>query len=237
MNATDIALVGLFLGFISGLCIVAYGVIQNKQQPELVDLPQSAINSISHGPVKISGTVVPKNENTFPGPVTSRDCVLSEYRVDRYDRKTDYWRRVDDGREFFSFYVYDGSGYVRVDPSNASLITSRANTQSTTVDKRGPTPEAVEELINRVSSLDHPSHQSSMFGSYDYNPKRQYIEDSIASGDTVYVFGTASPSPTDELADAVITETNEGQFFISDASQPTVDNGHSPRLPDSVLME
>ena len=214
----------LVIGFAGGLYLVYEGFKLRRQRRLMEDTPTSTIQSVSIGPVEVKGDAV-ADTAPFPSPVTGTECLAAKYKVESWDSDDNEWDEIDSGVEGDPFYVEDDTGRILVNPADATLDISDANTEQTKVRPSGDPPEPIEQFVERNSNVgDQTSTLNLGITSVETGRKRRYTEKIIVPDEDVYVFGTASRRQKDDVAaDALVIEDGErDMFFISDKDEDTL---------------
>lgn len=166
-----------------------------------------ALNTVTGGPVRVSGTVRPSDDNgSLVSPLSGEDVVLYDYEVQGYIETGDGhgWEQVAGGADAVPFVLEDGSGAVRVDPAGSTLLLGTRTSKhvdlrsgSTTDDDETTPPNgqsthgslAEEQLVTRCD----PGAGRVHVGSVTLHEESRYRlkERRIEPGDDLVVTGTA----------------------------------------------
>ena len=212
----DVLITGLVLLY-GGIHFLRKGFKLRRQRRLMEDTPTSTARAVSLGPVEVKGTARATNQGTFPSPVTGTDCLAAKYTVERWDRGDRVWYELADGIEGDPFYVEDDTGRILVDPTDATMDISDANTEQTKVSPDGTTPTPIEWFLERSKVSEESSTFDLGVTSVGDGRKRRYTEEIITPDEEVFVFGTASENSSSADADGLIIKDGErDMFFISD---------------------
>ena len=235
-----VAIIGLFLTL--GWLLMYAGVNRYRQRSLIADTPTSNVRSLAMGRVELEGTVEPVGE-TFPAPFSGEECVLYRYSIERYYEDNDghdNWQPAESGVQMRAFYLNDGTGRVMVGPADANLDV-RTNVYE--VGEGEPDPPNVQQFLrNRhrrfeehktggLATVGHATFDVEADGMrvgdattiVEERPRRRYVEEILAVGEDVYVFGKAKERPGGAAVD------NAANVIVENADDiPTFTISHRP---------
>jgi hypothetical protein len=170
--------------------LIRTGIRRWRQRTLVKNTPTETAQSLSVGPSEIKGKAVTEDLEPVSAPFSDENCVVAEYEVEEYDDDDDgggSWKTVERGVVHTPFYVDDGTGSVLVRPDDEATYDLEPEDGTTTyVDssERGTAP--VREFVER-EGIGFPSDRAGK------ENDRRYSQNLILPGESVYVFGTASP--------------------------------------------
>ena len=163
------------------------------------DEPLSVLETVTDGPVEVSGTVQPADD-VLESPFTETPCVLYEYAVEEKRTRTQStgktttthteWVEIDSGRRAVPFRLADDTGSVLVDPAGADLRLSSVSP----IRVRGgeAPPEPIAQFVRENEDVSD-ENRSVGIGPLEFatGRDRRYRERRLDVGGTVHVLGTA----------------------------------------------
>ncbi len=209
----DIAFAGF--GLLAGVGLF-FGAFQLFRKKQLIDnIPTSTVRGMAIGLVELCGR--PKREPFLKGPISGEDCVLYDYRVERYEQsgKSSRWVTIASGNSFeLSFYLEDDTGCVMVLPQGAEFISG--DTYTYTTGWGSPLTGNLMSFMDR-----NAISYKGFLGNYTL----RFTERTIKPSQSVYVLGTAKKiQNTSGLEDVVVAKgETESTFIISNESQKDLD--------------
>lgn len=220
-----LAFLSLFV--LAGLAIVGLGLSKLRALVQMLRIDGETVADVSTGPAEVEGTPSPLDE-TLEAPFTGTECLAYEIEVERYRHDDDgsNWHTVEDDDVSVPFEVRDGTGSVRVDPSDATL--SLEDSYERVVDRDERPPDRIEEFLT-YSDVEHET------GSFEIGPidvgtgdKHRFTERRLEPGGTAYVLGVAEydSSVSTNLAfgvadrrDGLLGRLLGHPFVVSDAGE------------------
>lgn len=125
---TILAWVGLLLA--AGATWAGFGGVRLKRWIE--NLPTSKTSGAACGLTELSGQVVmPEEEAPLEAPLTYRECVWFDYKVEekrRSGNKTS-WHTIEQRSARTPFLCRDSEGEIRIEPEDAEIISSHRDTR------------------------------------------------------------------------------------------------------------
>jgi len=168
----------VFGGGIGGfLAFVGVGYLQTYRNVRRMDPVDIRALGDPTGSVEFEGTAE-AHEETFQSPLTDTDCLVHEWRVERYRKSTNgsNWRTRDSGEASTRFLLDGETGAVLIEPGGASIHAEESDTVEVDPDESPPAP--VQAYLRETDAVDSdPDH------------KRRYHESRLEPGDDVYVYG------------------------------------------------
>lgn len=191
--------------------------------PNVVHLRRHDARSISDlrsasGPIKIQGRAVEGTEGTVTPPLSRSPCLLYTYEVEERPGRGGgrYWKTVDEGMGGVDLIVDDGTGRVRVDPTDAVVS---LDGYAKTVKPEEELPERFAEHVARTPGLEPQdgSRLRYLWGGFSGNIQR-FSERRLEVGDDVSVYGQVTGGNetgwgTDQV-DAVVGDGRETPMFV-----------------------
>lgn len=187
-----------------------FGFNALKQKRIMENTPTSKIRSLALGPVEIKGTVT--EENAMKSPISNRDCVYYNYKIQEYrsSGKSGRWVTLKSDIKGREFYIKDSTGKVLVDSFGANMEIKHS------YDKQTIHMRQVPEHLN--SFLE--SQGLSIKKLWIFKSNYRLIELIIRPKQFLYVFGAAQIKETEGKAkneDNLIIKYKKGvPFCISE---------------------
>jgi len=216
---------GLFV--VVGLFVVRNGASEFRTVYHVLTNDPVSVRELPNrsGPVEIEGTATTDDDHTpVRSPFTDTECLVYEYEVGEYRSRGKHssWETLDEGIDGVPFVVEDDTGAVRVEPAGADL---RLADHTTRVDGGDEPPERIAEYVASTEAVD------SQDGSVDllvtelgYGNDQRFVERRLEPGESVYVYGTVTPTGESEWGSRLVGATvGDGEaipeFVVSDTSE------------------
>lgn len=215
-------LVGSGIATLYGVVLVRDGFRDWREFNALVDVPVASLDAVAVGEAAVRGTIRP-DESPTAVPVGDERCVCYDLTV---SDSTDV-SPVHEERDHVSFFVTDGDGRVRVDPSGFEFDLSEDRTESFAF-------ESYDEIPDRAEAF----HESRDLPDRGMRRDRTIEYGYLRPGDDVYAYGRVRPDPERETGvgekAVVLTGTEEG--FLSDRSPDVLRRERRNALARSVAV-
>jgi len=170
------------------------------------------------GPVEIEGRAVEGEDGRVTAPFTGSRCLVYSYEVEerRSQGKNESWKTLDSGLDGVDFIVDDGRGRVRVDPTGAEI---HVESQSVTVSAGTELPDRLADYVESTDAVEPQNRTVNLLVTeLTVGNKQRFTERRLDVGETVYVYGEASPGPAAEwgsnLVDAVVGDGDRTPVFV-----------------------
>lgn len=248
--------IGPILALVIGPLAVWGGFKELRKRQLIRNTPTSKVRSLAVGDVEVKGMARPVDEPLL-SPLTHTDACIYEVEVEEEHRGKNgsYWRTVLEMRHEAPFFVDDGTGRVRIEPSKADLSVERE--RHVHVDDGDPPPPelgdwAVQEGHLTREELEEARQESGfleeigdLFTGSDSDVQehfaetsmrdRRYTEWVLGAGEETYVFGGARPTDGEASAnnvDNLVIREHEGtgQFIVSDKSESDLVEGSRTKI-------
>ncbi len=201
---------GLLVALLGGGFSYFMGRRHWRRRKELKGAQRARAGSLQPGAVELQGQARPATE-LVTSPLTGRDCVAYEFRVEekrrrrrreQFDHDGDghrdmkretEWETVENEVRAEPFYVADGSGQAMVDAPAADLELERAYS----IDSEEATASTTEKVLATVTGgsagdgEDLPVTDEWLEDMRSANNERRYYERLILPNESVYVYGEA----------------------------------------------
>lgn len=205
---------GLLVGGVAlGMTAAALGVGHLRAYRIVVGTDTTPVDAVTPGTVEVAG-IAAADERVAETPFTGREALCCRYLVE--DRRTDGsdWKEKTGGTVTESFWVEDETGRVRVDPGDAELALAGRPDRTATVTVDGPDdpPGRIGDWLWERQMSTGPR-------------KRRYREWWLASGDEVYVMGTAVDHS--ENGPVIATDERSPRFLVTHGSPAEIATRHS----------
>ncbi|WP_158056375.1 GIDE domain-containing protein [Halorussus halophilus] len=218
----------LYLGLIGGsLLAVAYGLFSItdgfrrwQEFNALVDVPISSLGAVSVGETAVSGSIETSAPTTVP--VGAERCVCYDLTVNDSTDAT----AVHEERESVTFFVNDGTGRVRIDPTEFELDISEARTESFSFKSYDEVPARAEAFHD---SRDLPERGLRRDRTIEYVYLRR--------GDEVYAYGDVRPDADHdgETDEKTVVLQSGSRGFLADRSRDELRRERRYSLVKSVV--
>lgn len=192
-----------------------------KKKRLIENTPTSKIRSLAMGLVEIYGTVIPKKK-TLTSPLTSKDCVYYDYKVQEYRKrgKRSSWVTIRSGTDMTPFELKDETSSVLVDPIGAEVSIPEDFTFESGLLRKDP-PNNIKDFL-RKNNLTYE-------GLLGINKQMRFAESYITQKDKLFILGTAGDNPNVKEAtskknveDIMIQKGSNNIYFISDKQEKEV---------------
>lgn len=146
----------LFVGlaFVGSLLIIYWGLQTYRFSRVIRDTPPEPVRSVAMGRTELQGEIVPA-ERVFDQPFTEGRCVYGEYKVREYrenagdDDEDPEWKTIEKGSFGTPFLVDDGTGQIRVEPTEETLYEiSDENSAKIKIGRGDTPPQPVQEFLS-----------------------------------------------------------------------------------------
>lgn len=213
-------LVGSGTATLYGIVLVRDGFRDWREFNALVDVPVASLDAVAVGEAAVRGTVRPDEPPTTV-PVGDERCACYDLTVsDSTDASP-----VHEERDHVSFFVTDGDGRVRVDPTDFELDLSEDRTESFEFASYDAIPDRAKAFHD---SRDLPDRGMRRDRTIEYGYLRP--------GDNVYAYGRVRPDSGRETGPGekavVLTGTDVG--FLSDRPREVLRRERRNALARSV---
>lgn len=174
--------VGLLLGVFLlwrhlGTALLTYRILGTDPVP-IGDLSRG--NGQTPGLVQVRGTTAIADGRTVRPPFSATDCLAYEYeRLERQEGRFSHWEPVAGDEDSVPFLVEDDTGAVQVDPTGCEFQLDADSVERVGV---AEAPEAGEDTGTPDGS----------------DAGQEHVERRLDVGQSVRVYGTVTPPPTDE---------------------------------------
>ncbi|WP_254837672.1 E3 ubiquitin ligase family protein [Natronomonas marina] len=229
--------IGTILGVlvaVGGLVSAGYGYRRRRRRDAIAAVETTDALRVTPGPTELYGTAEPADGGAMRAPFSEEDCVLAEWKIEEWEEsgKHSSWRTEGSGTLAAPFYLDDGTDQVLVRPDEASVELSGGwGTTEVGVDETPPEP--IQAFIDLDATPGEPNE--ALVKSLDWGTQvgdRRYRQRTLASGEEVYVHGTAT---------RVGAETFGGNDFevvaAADDGHPDADLFLVADSPESKLLE
>jgi len=142
------------------------------------DTPTSKIRSAAQGYVELVGMVSPVDNKKLVSPLSGKDCVWYNYKIQRYQSsgKSSHWVTVEEGTSNQHFALQDNTDTCVIQPQGAEVMTAHSRTWYGNT----PRPGQVDDRNILLRTL---------------NSRRyRYIEKFIYAHDVIYALGSFGSS-------------------------------------------
>jgi E3 Ubiquitin ligase len=219
---------GLFFVILGGLSafLVWMAVRKHRRYKLLSDTRMTSIGSLRPGLAKTTG-LVRALEEPVRSPMTRRDCVFYDFRVEEQRTRTvssgprggmrteTYWATVVNDRQYVRFSLEEDTGEVEIDLEGAEVtMRSAAHTSSSMFDSAPPDLERL--LRNRYAT--------STRGLF-FNKTMRYVETVIEEADRLIALGEIRRKKRGDRH--VLGKGNEVPLIVSDKSDRDLASGYA----------
>lgn len=118
----------LYVALAAGASVAAFvGIFINLRKARIIeDTPTSRVRSAPQAYVELTGISKAAEEGPLNAPLTARECLWYDYRIERYrsSGKSSRWETVESGRSERLFALQDATGRCHIDPRHADISTA-----------------------------------------------------------------------------------------------------------------
>lgn len=174
------------------------------------------------GKAEVKGTARrTEGGSTTESPISRKEALATKVKVEEYQSNSNgggSWNTVYERNDSVPFVVEDGTGEVRVDPTNSETHLNLELWRERVGGGEEP-PDSVRRFLEREEEVDAAGNYS--LGSLDFGQRRRYSEGAVEPGDDVYVLGRASEEDAGwgEREHVIDEPTESGEFVVSDKSE------------------
>lgn len=235
-NILFIALVLAMTGLgTTGISLVMIGRAYTglRRGREISGTDTSDVRNLEPGTVGVRGTARPVEGVDPPdAPISGDEALVTSVEVERV--KSDSWLPFHEETVAVPFAVDDGTGRVRVEPTDG--VTVNLDGDEIVVPGREDPPEAVQRYVEGTTAVDpadgydpESAATAAVLRAIERDSgvamvsgeARRYTESVVEPGDEVYVLGEAveRESGLGERRFAIDGETDAGLFLVGDESE------------------
>lgn len=164
----------LYVTLAAGASVAAFvAIFINLRKARIIeDTPTSKVRSAPQGYAELTGISKVGEEGPLNGPLTARECVWYDYRIERYrsSGKSSRWETVESGRSERLFALEDATGRCHIDPRHADVSTAVRDRWYG--DTRHPTSAAPDSMLRQL-----------------FGARYRYTEQRIHSDSPLYAIG------------------------------------------------
>jgi hypothetical protein len=204
------------LVFIGGVGLFSWGFGRFRRLQLIRDTPTQKIKSMSMGTAELKGDAGVVSE-TLQAPITDRDCVYYEYKVEEYQDSGDdsHWETIENGESSEPIGIDDGTAAAVVEIEEAEVELPDEDYQER-VEGGDEPPQKIQDFIDQNQDVKQGNNE--MFTIFDND--RKFTEYYIQPGDHLYVFGNAEEKRLDDgTRYPVIREGGAPMFYVTDKSE------------------
>lgn len=220
---------------IGGAVTFGFGFHYLKIKRLIENLTTSKIRSLAMGLVEIYGKVVPMEEELLSSPISKKDCVYYNFKVEEYRKsgKSSRWVTLRSGTESQKFYLKDSTGKVIVDPKQAGIeIKEDFKAQSGIGEDL---PDIAKDFLKKCNIG---------YGSFlGIHNMMRLTEAFIQPEDKLYIIGSAVDNPDPKLNplkgedNVIITKgKNDRLFHISDKEETDVRKSFGRKATTAIII-
>ncbi|MBI5389438.1 hypothetical protein HZB01_03600 [Candidatus Woesearchaeota archaeon] len=232
------------VGFVVPLFFFAVGLFMFfgclewfKVKRIIENTPTSKIRSLAMGIVEIAGSVILSKNNLIKSPFFQTSCAYYKYWIEGYDNrgKNRAWRIIAMGEHHTLFFLKDETGMVTVDPKGAIFNIEKYEVSTDSQLLQNPSPSVKSILDEKKLSYALLTDRYSQF---------RCTEQRIATGDKLYILGSAGKNPfvkqgeAQENVQGIMMQQgkNEKLYYISDSPEKKILQDIKRRLWTGLII-
>lgn len=212
--------------FLFGVFSIGVGIQRLLHQVHLKGLPRTATGDVTDsGEVAVQGIIQGPVDSALESPFQQTRGVLTKWQITEFVGHElgtgHHWWEWGEGYESVPFIMDDGSGPVRVEISGDEELNALELDLSAVedepvleIDVSESPPAHVREFIETREIREQQSESSIPAGDSEQGDRR-YFEQTLSTGDTVYVAGYATSDAGDGSI-PTITVSETSPFYLSD---------------------
>lgn len=167
----------------------------------------------------ITGEVLAGPDGTLAAPITGEEAVAHRYRLEQRTEEVGWWTVADDGHST-SFYIQGPTSRVLVDPDDEQPTVPIDD--QVEVGATETLPAAARERFEQSDRFDLAETPQLLAEAVE--EPRRYEESTVATGETVYVYGYVTDDGEPRVAAA---ESNEFRFSYDSPSGLTGEDSNA----------
>lgn len=214
-----LAALGLAVFFITGVLGIGFAVRTFRRVAPLLRTAESRIGDVTpeDGPVKIGGRAARDGSTDLvEAPLSEQECLAFAYEIQEMDQGG--WATIGSGFVGGPLLIEDGSGTVRIDPTDAIPHLNHSMQDASWDD---PFPDELQEYVPERRNTGSKAYD--LWLRWSVTRKRRFVEGRIEEGEWFTVFGEPQPAepvrpgtPTPDIS--IGAGTGSFSFVITDGS-------------------